>query len=382
MPEPERKPAISWDCGTAFDFFASLLVIHEPADYGLRASWAAGIRSRLSAPVREFFASFVTVVSVPIDWLHELPGPKTARGALDALDRMAPEQILERWVRTGTDPDPVRDLLFDVRRRGTWGPDDRRALESLGKGGAGKGGPSGPRAQEAWLDAWANAASWGERMRAGLREYYEVFYREEERRIGPALDRSLAAARELALRLPVGELFEELSQGIGAEDFISCAELVLVPCYWCSPRIIYTGCDEAGAQACRERMIVLFGARPPEDSLIPGDAIPARLLLALEALSDPTRLSILRAIIGEPLTQAQIARRLRLRQPTISHHLKSLRIAGLVTHTSTGKAETRYGARIQQLGLTADTLRDFLGIRAGAAAEPPAAEPGADGAAG
>ena len=35
-----------WDIGTAYEFFISLYVLHEPEKFGVRASWAAGIRSR------------------------------------------------------------------------------------------------------------------------------------------------------------------------------------------------------------------------------------------------------------------------------------------------------------------------------------------------
>jgi hypothetical protein len=44
-------------------------------------------------------------------------------------------------------------------------------------------------------------------------------------------------------------------------------------------------------------------------------------------MSDSTLLSILRSVGETPMTQAEIVRKLRLRPPTISHHLKSLRRA-------------------------------------------------------
>ena len=32
---------ITWDLGTAYDFFISLEVLHEPSKYGIRGVWAA-----------------------------------------------------------------------------------------------------------------------------------------------------------------------------------------------------------------------------------------------------------------------------------------------------------------------------------------------------
>jgi DNA-binding transcriptional ArsR family regulator len=379
MSTPEKSPQLSWDHGTAFDFFASLVVLYEPDNYGLRPSWAAGIRSRLSPSTREFFASVTKDFFVPLEWLVAMPEPKTARAVLDALEAMPVEDVVLRLTINEGEPEKILALLLDIRRRGEWGPSDRDAMVSLMTHAGGKESRKELAVIESWLGWWAHAEEFGGAFRAGMREYYEVFFREEERRIQPALERALAGARDLAARLPPDRLLEELSQGIDSDEFLTRRSLVLVPCYWCTPRIIYTICgDECGPGRAVDRIIMLFGARPAEDSLIPGDAIPARLLLALEALSDPTRLSILRAIISEPLTQAEIARKLRLRPPTISHHLKTLRIAGLITHISAQKTETRYGARLQQLGLTTDGLKDFLGVGNGGA--PSAADAAADGA--
>ena len=146
---------------------------------------------------------------------------------------------------------------------------------------------------------------------------------------------------------------EELSQGVRLPQILNRPRVLLVPCFWCSPRILWGLIDA-------DTRFVLFGARPPEASLIPGDETPAALTLALEALSDPTRLTILRLLRREPLTQAEIARKLRLRASTISHHIKALRIAGLISYLETEGAELRYGARAAQLEEVCRSLKDFL----------------------
>ncbi len=357
MPEHVKSPEILWDSGTAYDLFASLYVIHTPGDYGLRASWAAGIRSRLSPSSRDLLAVTMPALTVPLSWLFPLEGPKTARAVLERLEGMKPEEVLPALSINPRKPDDCDDLLRGITSRGAWTPEDRDALLGCAQGTQLKTLRDKPEALGRWLDAWAMPVAFGAAFRAALREFYEVFYREEERRIAGDVERGLARAKELAGRLSVEELFVELSQGIRVEEHLAKRSLALVPCYWCSPRIIYTEFTD-------DQEIVLFGCRPPEASLIPGDTVPARLLLALEALSDPTRLSILRTMIAEPLTQADIARRLRLRPPTISHHLKSLRIAGLIAYNvGAGSGETRYGARVREIQKTCDALKDFLEIR-------------------
>jgi hypothetical protein len=356
VPEPAaagQAPKITWDHGTAYDLFASLYVIHQPADFGLRPSWAAGIRSRLSSESRDLFAITALHLNIPTSWLLDLPQPKPARAVLDTLETMRPEEILPAMAATPGMKEPCAKVMDKVLAQGRWDDADVEAYRSC-MGPEHLKTPAGDlKVIGRWLDCWAKPDRFGETCRRGLREYYEVFFRDEERRILPDLERSLERAQELAGRVPVAELFETLSRGIRVEYHLKQRELILVPCWWCSPRILYTNVEPG-------RQLVLFGARPAEASLVPGDSVPGELLLALEALSDPTRLTILQALGEAPLTQADIARRLRLRPPTISHHLKSLRIAGLIAYIGETPGETRYGVRLPQIADTCAQLKAFL----------------------
>jgi ArsR family transcriptional regulator, arsenate/arsenite/antimonite-responsive transcriptional repressor len=63
-----------------------------------------------------------------------------------------------------------------------------------------------------------------------------------------------------------------------------------------------------------------------------------RLVALFRALGDPTRLEIFRLIAAQsaPLCVCDIVDRFDVSQPTISHHLKVLREAGLVTVSRQG----------------------------------------------
>lgn len=54
-------------------------------------------------------------------------------------------------------------------------------------------------------------------------------------------------------------------------------------------------------------------------------------------LSDPTRLTIVLACIGEPISVSEIGRKTGLRQSSISHHLKLLRLTGLLRDRREGQ---------------------------------------------
>lgn len=77
--------------------------------------------------------------------------------------------------------------------------------------------------------------------------------------------------------------------------------------------------------------------------------------LALRALADGNRRSILRAIRSDPLPVGAIAEAVGLSQQTTSHHLGTLRRAGLVRGTREG---TRHLFAVDTDGLAA--VRQYL----------------------
>ena len=58
----------------------------------------------------------------------------------------------------------------------------------------------------------------------------------------------------------------------------------------------------------------------------------------LKVLAEESRLSILQDIMGEAKTVTQILENVHVEQSLLSHHLKKLRDAGLVTATRRGKS--------------------------------------------
>lgn len=89
-----------------------------------------------------------------------------------------------------------------------------------------------------------------------------------------------------------------------------------------------------------------------------------RGVAVLKALADPTRLEMYRLIAGQPagLCACDIVDRFDLAQPTIAHHLKVLRDAGLVTVSRTG-IWAYYAADPQGRAMLRETL-DMLEGRA------------------
>ena len=352
-------PQLFWDLGTAYDLFVSLQVLHAPSEFGVRGAWAAGVRARVPAGEREALERGQAMMGVPLHWIYALPEPRDAATALWALEHLAPiERLLALCLTGDRDPDGAEAVLRGVAGRGSWTEKDREALRSTHEELLScmdtEPAPSSQKLEQI-LNWWGDAEEFGERLLAALQAYQEVFFAEEERRIRPALREALSRAQARAEQMPLLDLLEELSQGLRFDERETTPELVLAPSYWCTP-LMYFGMASPG------RELLLFGARSAEDSLVPGELVPDALLRSLKALSDPTRLRILHSLTREPRTPAQLARQLRLRAPTVIHHLKALRLAGLVQlRLGEGKQYRDYAARPEMVKATCETLREFLG---------------------
>ena len=110
-----------WDEGTAYDLFVSLYVLHRPATFGVRPSWAAGVRSRLPAAQRDFLEKVQSFLPVPLSWLYLLPAEaKTAAGALHALAQLPTAERLPLLFITADTPIEARNALREITLRQTW----------------------------------------------------------------------------------------------------------------------------------------------------------------------------------------------------------------------------------------------------------------------
>lgn len=353
-------PQIHWDFGTAYELFISLHVLHEPDYFGIRASWAAGVRSRIPAAERKLLEDVYPFTGPPLAWLHNLPAPKDAISALWALkqiptsERLIKLQRLDENVAHKSAEDTekyakFRDTLLRIASSGSWKPEDAEFLRKIwGK----KGMVSKKGALERALDWWSRPEELGEGYLAALQAYYQAFFEEEEKRVEPVLKAGLARAEELAQQMTLEELFLELSQGVQLDEEFRTKKLVIAPAFWTTPLIFFEKLDE-------DTMLMLFGARPSDMSAVPGESLPDGLVRSLKALADPTRLKILFYLSHESLTPSELARRLQLRAPTVTHHLSELRLASLVELTFKHD-ERRYAVRMQALESTFANLTSFL----------------------
>ncbi len=346
---------LAWDVGTAYEFFVSLHVLHEPERYDLRPSWAAKIRSRIPTAERTFLEETQPFLSFPLAWVHGLPQPKNAITVLYALQQIPAAQRSSTLLELDKGIKPESGRLLEIAERRRWDKEDLSVLVPLMCQDA---VDQNEQALIKYLNWWVRPDDFGTMLYSALQAYYQAFFEEEEQRVGPVLKAGLEHARELADRLSIPELIAELSQGVQYTEGLG-EELIVVPTYWMTPLIHL---DKSGQG---QKLFFLFGARPSTMSAIPGELVPDGLLIALKALADPTRLKILRYLSQQELTPSELSRRLNLRAPTVTHHLKELRLAGLVNVTLHGQ-EKLYRARLGALDPIHVDLKAFLEADSGA----------------
>ncbi|RMF41944.1 MAG: ArsR family transcriptional regulator [Anaerolineae bacterium] len=344
---------LRWDSGTAYDFFASLHVLHHPDRFGLRGAWAAGVRSRLPADDRKVLEQAEKAFFIPLNWIYHLPAPKNVQTVLQTLASMPASERLPALTFSHAISEEMRTLLLEVGQRGRWGEQDLSALRAMRKA---RDWNAARETLEAILNAWAKQEDFGEFLLRALTTYQEVFFAEEVGRIAPALEEAIVKAQVLARAMPWPQLLENLSQGVRFPAELEADTLILVPSFWTAPLVVF---QEIQPQT----WLFLFGARPVDASLVPGESVPDTMLRALKALADPTRLRILRYLSHEPMTSSELARKLRLRAPTVVHHLNILRLAGLVflsVDVANRRSDRCYMARPEMVQQTFALLGTFL----------------------
>ncbi|WKZ36976.1 MAG: metalloregulator ArsR/SmtB family transcription factor [Anaerolineales bacterium] len=353
-------PEIHWDFGTAYELFVSLHVLHEPEYFGIRPAYAASVRARIPVEERKLLEDVFRLTGVPLKWLADLTAPKDAISALWALKQIPPAERLLKLQRVGepiefvNEEDKEKHARFDeilqrVASEGKWTEAD---ADHLFKTFHKKHGGMKRDAIERALDWWSRPEELGEGYLSALNAYYQAFFEEDEKRVEPILRAGLENAQTLASKLTFEKLFLELSQGIKLEEEFRAEKFIIAPAFWTTPLIFFEKLD-------RHTMLMLFGTRPADMSVIPGETVPDALVRSLKALADPTRLKILYYLSHESLTPAEIARRLHLRPPTVTHHLRELRLASLV-ELSFKQEENRYTIRKQALDQVCGNMRSFL----------------------
>jgi DNA-binding transcriptional ArsR family regulator len=187
-------------------------------------------------------------------------------------------------------------------------------------------------------------------LRRILRAWAERFASIEDR-IAAMEQRDVDARRDDLTRMPLAEFVERTTGGVRWVAEPGTRRLVMSPSYFSRPyNYVFGGRDWH-----------MFAYPLAESALgAEADAVPAASLRLFKALGDESRLRILRLLASGDLYLTEIADRMELSKPTVSHHLAQLRAAGLVTMTEAG-ALTYYSLRRDRVAEAGIELTRLLG---------------------
>src|SRR5205823_4874576 len=206
------------------------------------------------------------------------------------------------------------------------------------------------------LTDMANPAATKKRWLSVMREYHTAFFGQEESRLAPVLKKMLEDAQELSRSMKVTDLIERISNGFTISEESNLMRLALVPSVWLHPFVV-------ALQLAHDQMLLAWGAHPSGYRLVPGELVPDESLIVLRALGDPTRLRLLRLLAQEPRSAQALSRELKLSLPTVSHHMRELRTAGLVrleAHIGERGRENRYTVRWASADRAFSDLEQFV----------------------
>ncbi len=190
------------------------------------------------------------------------------------------------------------------------------------------------------------------RRLAGVIERFDVaVWRSlEEEAMGP-IRRDAAHHHE---RLAAGEdpttVIVEATNGYEPPDDVGLRRIVLLPSYWMRPWLVV---GRHGPD-----LEVISTVVGDEFLVLPSEAPPPALVKLAKALSDESRLRLLRRMASGPISLTEATAALDVTKATAHHHLSILRQAGLVSMRGTGRS-TRYALRNNPADAARDALADY-----------------------
>ncbi|UQZ37130.1 ArsR family transcriptional regulator [Paenibacillus sp. PK3_47] len=167
-----------------------------------------------------------------------------------------------------------------------------------------------------------------------LRLWHEQYFRHVEHKILPLLIEDASEKKMLQSKMDPTALIEYASGGVVIEDLPGLDTIVLLPTVHNRP--INTYCFY------NTLMIIQYPVDVPLDN---EDEPPTVLLRMTKALSDPTRLRLLRYVAHEPKTLWEMQSELSQSSEMLMHHLLILRVAGLLRVHLSGENSERFSIR-------------------------------------
>lgn len=178
--------------------------------------------------------------------------------------------------------------------------------------------------------------------------WHDHYFRRLDAKIIAGLDRDADTRRHLLATMPPQDLVEEATRGVYLEPTPAVDGVLLIPQYHYCPWTVYHHLGRL--------KIYLY---PADTAQASPDDLPPDLMRLTRALSDESRMRILRFLTGGTHSFTDIVRRTGLAKSTVHQHLGVLRAAGLLRVHDGGVHAGTYSLRphtVQRLGNQLDAF--------------------------
>ena len=345
MRRGTRPYAVSFDARTAYDFLISA-TLGDPSDHDLpveERAWLDSARATLSTADREaldtcFSQDVPTVFHGIASLIVGDAAVKTGADVVGALDAIGSRGIAMAVIGDIVAPGTPASLIARVV------DGDADALADLEPSLA-------EYRRDSVREFLANVEPSIERMRQSLGAWLVPFAAAEDR-IGRLLLADVASRATANIGQSAEAVIERTTGGLRFMPEPHIQRVILAPSFFGRPyNYIYQGSDWR-----------LFCYPVSDDILESADGVtpPVSMVRLYRALGDPTRMRVLKLLVGRDWYLTELATQLELSKPTMKHHLAILRAAGLVTVTEEG-ALTYYSLRRERLDEAGVELRHYLG---------------------
>ena len=298
-----------------YDFVVSLRALLNPRTFKRSRAWAAEQQPKIPADVlpkaKFFFEGYDTALGYGAARLIAgLNEEATPSALIDAVASCDANELAMFMLDTGETSTERLASFRNVLEQGA------PATKSL------KGLPAGWAARCRYILENPGAAQTD--LAEVLETHLELIFARHLDDVTRLTADATTRAHELLEILPPDAVVEHLAGGYTLSDDLDLQKIVLAPSAFVYP-YMSARVDERTGEA-----LVIFGVS--NDLFSDYEPVPVRddLVLALKAMSDPNRLTILRLLAEEPLYTNDLIAKLHLGQSTVHHHLHQLRTAGLL----------------------------------------------------
>ncbi len=315
-PAPPAAPEVILEARPAVDFLVSLMLASDAELLPADRAWFDASRASLSDAARRdldrLFAAEHGMAAAMVALVMADPTVRSSSDVVSLAGRIGARDL----VAACCERDDMQDAVALANRALDGAPDQRDIAVGLW-----------PEEFQPMLGRILDDPDGEMRsLRRVLRAWRERF-EQVETRVAHMEERDVAGRRADLERLDLAGFVEQATGGVRWMPDAGTRRLYLSPSVFTRPyNYVFAGRDWT-----------MF-AYPLADSALDGDSgsVPAASIRLFKALGDESRLRILRLLASGDLYLTEIAERMGLSKPTVSHHLAHLRAAGLVTITQSG----------------------------------------------